>query len=143
MTAAPRWTMTGDAVRVHGFFADIGLPLALSSDMKGIGLERDGRLIAGALYEGFNGRNVWVHLAGEPGSRWMTREFLRYGFHYPFNELKVERLSGYVNESNQAAIRLDLHLGYEIETRLKGAAPDGGDVLIFVMWRDKCRWIKQ
>lgn len=109
--------------------------------MKGVGLERDGELVAGALYEGFNGHNVWVHLAGMPGRRWMTREFLEYGFHYPFNEMGVRRLSGYVNASNTDARRLNEHLGYQEEARLTGAAPDGGDVILYVMWRDACRFI--
>jgi RimJ/RimL family protein N-acetyltransferase len=110
--------------------------------MKGLGLERDGKLVAGVLYEGFNGQNVWVHLAAEPGGRWMTREFLRYCFHYPFNEMKVKRLSGYVDASNDKARRLNEHLGYKPEAVLAGAGIDGGDVVIYVMWRDDCRYLE-
>lgn len=110
--------------------------------MKGLGLERDGELVAGVLYEGFNGKNVWMHVAAEPGSQWMTRPFLRYCFEYPFNEMKVDRVSGYVNASNEAARRLDEHLGFKQEARLTGAAPDGGDVLIYVMWRQDCRFLR-
>lgn len=117
------------------------MPLQPVGGMKGIGLEKDGELIAGALYEGFSGTNVWVHLAGVPGRRWMTREFLRYGFHYPFNEMGVQRLSGYVNASNTDARRLNEHFGYQEEARLKGAALDGGDVILYVMWRKDCRYV--
>lgn len=106
-----------------------------------IGWERSGRLVAGAVYEGFNGRNLWVHLAGAPGRRWMSREFLRAGFAYPFLVCRVHRLSGYVNESNAAARRLNEHLGFRVETHLEGAAPDGGDVLIYVMRREDCRYV--
>jgi len=80
-------------------------------------------------------------LAAEPGARWMTKEYLRYCFHYPFNEMKVQRLSGYVNASNANAIRLNEHLGYQREALLKGAAPDGGDVIIYVMRKQDCRFI--
>lgn len=129
-----------DPGRVFAFVSSI-MPLNAVVNMKGIGLERDGELVAGAIYEGINQHNAWVHLAGKPGRQWMTREFLRYGFYYPFVELGLSRLSGYVNESNLEARRLDEHLGYREEARLKGAAPDGGDVIIYVMWRDECRFL--
>lgn len=127
--------------RVYDFVSQF-MPMAMVSGMKGIGLEKDGELIAGALYEGFNGQNVWAHLAGKPGKRWMNRQFLWYGFHYPFNEMGVKRISGYVNASNTEARRLNEHFGYQEEARLKGAAPDGGDVILYVMWRENCRFLE-
>lgn len=112
-----------------------------SANMKGLGLEQDGELIAGVLYEGFTGHNIWMHVAAEPGARWMTREFLRYCFYYPFVECGVDRVSGWVEDSNEAAKRFDEHLGFREEARLKGAARDGGDVILYVMWRKDCRYV--
>ena len=109
--------------------------------MKSIGLERDGVLVAAVVYEGFNGANVWMHVAAQPGSRWMTREYLRYCFAYPFNEMGVKRISGYVSASNAQARRLDEHLGFKPEAVLHGAAPDGGDVILYAMWREDCRYL--
>ena len=123
-------------------FAQSLIPgLARTDGMRCIGLRKDGELVAAAVYEGFNGQNMWVHLAGVPGQRWMTRDFLRAGFAYPFLVCGVQRLSGYVNSSNLAARRLNEHFGYQVEATLKGAAPDGGDVLIYVMWRKDCRYV--
>lgn len=126
--------------RVFDFMSRL-MPIQMMPGMKCLGLERDGELVAGVMFEGFNGRNVWMHVAAIPGARWMTKEYLRYCFHYPFNEMGVDRISGYVNESNEVARRFDEHLGFHEEARLKGAAPDGGDVLLYVMWRDDCRFI--
>lgn len=117
--------------------------LARADGMTCIGLLRDGEIVAVMVWEGFNGVNIWGHLVAEPGSRWMTRNFLRSCFVYAFDICKVKRISGYVNESNYAAVRLDEHLGFTVETKLKGAAPDGGDVLIYVMRREDCRFIKE
>lgn len=133
--------LISNPARVFAFVSQF-MPMAMVSGMKGIGLEKDGEVIAGALYEGFNGQNVWVHLAGQPGKRWMNREFLWYGFHYPFNEMGVKRISGYVNASNAEARHLNEHFGYQEEARLKGAAPDGGDVILYVMWRENCRFLE-
>lgn len=133
--------LISNPARVFAFVSQY-MPMAMVAGMKGVGLEKDGELIAGALYEGFNGQNVWAHLAGKPGKRWMNREFLWYGFHYPFNEMGVKRISGYVNASNTEARRLNEHFGYQEEARLKGAAPDGGDVILYVMWRENCRFLE-
>ena len=133
----------------HDYDLDAVLPFAQSlipglqraDGMRAIGLRRDGELVAAAVYEGFNGRNVWVHLAAEAGAQWMTRAYLKACFAYPFLVCGVDRLSGYVNASNHAARRLNEHFGYRVEAVLCGAAPDGGDVLIYVMWRKDCRYV--
>ena len=124
-------------------FAQSLIPgLARSDGMRCIGLRKHGALVAAAIYEGFNGQNMWVHLAGLPGARWMTRDFLRAGFAYPFNVCGVKRLSGYVNAGNTEARRLNEHFGYQEEARLAGAAPDGGDVILYVMRRENCRFLE-
>lgn len=105
----------------------------------GIARVKDGQIVAAALYEGHNGPNVFAHIAVEPGG--MNRQFLSLIFDYPFNQLGVKRITGVVPSSNKAAQRLDEHLGFELEANLAGAHPDG-DLLIYKMTADKCRWLK-
>jgi RimJ/RimL family protein N-acetyltransferase len=112
-----------------------------AQNMMGIGLEEDGSLIAGVLYDGYNEQNVWMHVAAIPGRRWLNRAYLQYCFDYPFNIMKVKRISGWVEEDNVEARRFDEHLGFKHECTLKGAGKNGVDVLIYAMWRDQCRFI--
>lgn len=130
-----------DTRLVWAYVAGI-IPVCASTNMKGLGLERDGELIAGVLYEGFNHHNVWMHVAAEPGGRWMTKQYLRYCFEYPFKELGCSRVSGYVEASNTEARRFDEHLGFKQEAILSGAARDGGDVIVYVMRREDCRYLE-
>ena len=116
------------------------VPVPVISGMKGLGLERDGELIAGVLYEGFNGVNCWMHVATTPGKKW-TMEYLRYCFYYPFVEVGLQRVSGAVDASNELARRFDEHLGFRQEAVLHGAAADGGDVILYVMRREDCRYV--
>lgn len=95
--------------------------------------------VACCLYESCNGASVLGHLAGT-GRRWMNREFLWYCFYYPFEQLKVNKILGLVESTNEAAIRLDEHLGFTLEATLKDAAPKG-DLLIYSMTKDQCRWL--
>jgi RimJ/RimL family protein N-acetyltransferase len=130
-----------DPQRVWQFVNDrAGAPRV--DGMQGIGLERDGELIAGVLYEGFTGHNIWMHVAAEPGGRWLNRAYLKTCFAYPFLQLGCRRISGWVEASNLEARRFDEHLGFRSEAALEGAARDGGDVIVYVMWRDECRFLK-
>lgn len=108
----------------------------------GIGLEKDGVIIAGVVYDQWNGPNICAHIAAVPGSHWMTREYLWMIFAYPFNQLGVRRITGLVSESNMAARKFDESLGFKLETRLVGAAV-GGDMLVYRMFRDECRFLNQ
>ena len=130
-----------DPARVYHFVSQ-HMPLNVVAGMKGLGLERDGELVAGVVYEGYNRYNVWMHVAAIPGRRWLNREFLRYCFQYPFDELGCRRVSGYVEASNEAARRFDEHLGFKQEAVLRGAAADGGDVILYVMRREGCRFLE-
>lgn len=117
--------------------------LKRAEGMRTIGLRKDGELVAGVVYEGFNGRNVWMHVAAVPGARWLVRDYLLACFAYPFLVCGVERVSGYVNASNVQARRFDEHLGFREEARLLGAAADGGDVILYVMWKKDCRYVHE
>ena len=133
--------IVSDLERVWRFVhASTGVPL--SSAMKALGLERDGRLVAGVLYDGWNGVNMWMHSAIEPGA-YLGRAFPWYVFHYPFIELGCKRLTGLVEASNAEALRFNSRLGFKIEARLLGAASDDGDTLIMVMTPENCRWLSR
>jgi hypothetical protein len=105
-----------------------------------IGLWEDGvGPIAACLYESCNGASIVGSLAGV-GKRWMNREYLWYCFHYPFEEIGVNKIIGIVESTNLEARRLDEHMGFVLEATLKDAAPKG-DLLIYSMTKDQCRWL--
>lgn len=105
-----------------------------------IGLEQDGKLIAGVLYDHYNGQSIAMHVAAE-GKRWMTREYLWVCFHYPFEQLKVKKIIGLVDSTNLDAQRFDEHLGFEKEAVITHAGAVG-DLIIYGMTKDKCRFLK-
>jgi len=132
--------LTFDAAEVLAFCRQ-RIPVVYIEGMQGIGLKREGELIAGVLYEGFNGQSVWMHVAAMPGKRWMTRDYLRACFQYPFLQLGVESVFGWVTADNEEAQRFDEHLGFTVDAVLKGAGPHGVDVLLYRMRRDQCRFL--
>lgn len=108
----------------------------------GIGWQTDSALVAGVVYSDYNGANMLMHVASDGTRRWLCREYLCVCFDYPFNQAKVERVTGLVGEGNIEARKFDEHLGFELETTLKRAHPTG-DLLVYVMWKRRCRWISQ
>jgi RimJ/RimL family protein N-acetyltransferase len=131
-----------DVPTVSAFMRSLMPGMRTSEDMVAIGLRRNDRLVAGVLFEGINPFNAWMHVAAEPGARWLTRDYLRACFAYPFLICGLKRVSGYVDACNKAARRFDEHLGFREEARLRAAAADGGDVILYVMWRDECRFLE-
>ena len=59
---------------------------------------------------------------------------------YPFNELKVNRVTGMIPCTNKASIRFVEKLGAELETTLKDAHPKG-DLLVYRMIKKDCKYL--
>lgn len=103
-----------------------------------MGIAQDGKIVAGVLFEDYNGASLAMHCAGEPRS--LFRRFLWMVFDYPFAQLKCKKVYGPVPASNIGACRLNEHLGFKVETRLVDAHPEG-DILLFAMRKEDCRWL--
>lgn len=105
----------------------------------GIGWESDGEIVAGVVFNDYNGPNICGHIAITNGR--MDRRFLKVIFDYPFNQAKVLRITCMVGEGNTKSQNLCKRLGFHEETRLDGAHPSG-DLLIYRMRRSECRWLE-
>lgn len=106
----------------------------------GLGKIKDGRLVAGVLYEDYNGANVVCHIRGEPG--WADRRFLGIIFDYPFNQLNVKRITVPVNSTNKESIKLVRHMGFTLEATLKDACVNA-DLSIYAMFKNECKYLDE
>lgn len=105
-----------------------------------IGVEKDGKLIGGITYTNYNHANVWMDVAGE--GKWLSKSLLQLAFEYPFLQMGCRRITGWVDADNEKARQFDEHLGFKLEAVLKDATPTG-DVLIYRMYRDECRFLRK
>ena len=108
----------------------------------GIGVEKDGEIIGGIIYNDWNGANVFIHQAAVKKGRWLSRTFLSVIFHYAFEQLKVKRITAAMSSANVAANRVVTGLGFQLEAVLAGAEPDG-DMNVYRMMAQDCRWINK
>ena len=107
---------------------------------QGIGIEKNGEIVCGVLFEGYNGQSIQIHVALDPKGR-MTREWLFVLFDYAFRQLKVNKIIGVVDSTNEAALRFDKHIGFVEEAVIAGAGKHG-DMHILTMTRKQCRFLK-
>lgn len=119
------WT----AARVDGkYFAE---------GSQAIGFKKDGRIVAGVIYEHWNGKSVVCHMAVEGR---LNRNFLWIIFDYAYNVCCVEKVILPIASSNVKSIKLVLNMGFEEEARLTNAHPTG-DLVFFTMKRTDCRFL--
>lgn len=107
----------------------------------GIGWQKNGEMVAGVAYANWNGVNVECHIASDRSKRWLTREYLWTIFDYPFNQLKVKRVTLCIGEGNMDSRRFAEHLGFKLEAELADAHPTGA-LRIYRQFRDECRFLQ-
>jgi RimJ/RimL family protein N-acetyltransferase len=73
--------------------------------------------------------------------RWASREVFHTAFAYPFLQLGCRRVTARVPVSNTRARRLVEGAGFALEGLMRSAAQDGGDVLIYGILKQECRWV--
>jgi hypothetical protein len=111
-----------------------------SSNLKCLGsVDSTDTVLRGVVgYDGFNGASVVMHMAGEPG--WIDKAMLHAAFDYPFNEMDCNQVLAFVPSGNEAALKINARLGFELVVKLSGAHPDGA-LFVMRMTRDNCKWL--
>lgn len=107
---------------------------------RAIGYERGGRLRAVVVFDHFGPTDCQMHVASDGGRHWLTRELLAHAFAYPFVQLGLRRVSAVVKASNHAALRLDKHLGFQVEGIHPRVFVDD-DAVSLGLLREACRFI--
>ncbi|WAL81314.1 GNAT family protein [Pandoraea sp. XJJ-1] len=111
-------------------------------DYTAIGLERDGELVAGVVYQMHTGPAVLTHIASDGTRAWLTPAYLGAIFRYPFLQLGCNRITAIVRADNADSLRFVEHLGFEREGVMRQAERDGTDLIIFGMLKGECRFIE-
>jgi RimJ/RimL family protein N-acetyltransferase len=106
-----------------------------------MGAEQDGEIVAGIVFNNFNGHNATCHIAVLRTGKHLV-ELMKHGAHYAFNHCKLDRLTGMVDASNPKALKLDRHIGFQDEFVMPKAAADGGDLHVLVLWPENFRYWK-
>lgn len=110
------------------------------SDARAIGYERGGEIRAVVVFDTFSSTDCHMHVASDGSRHWLTSAFLAAAFAYPFTQMKLNRVTSPIAESNKQALRFNLRLGFKPEGYHPKAANDGA-VITTGMLRETCRFI--
>ncbi len=99
----------------------------------------DGKICAAVIFNNYDECNISMHVAAEPGTAWATRGFLETVFAYPFGQLALRRVTGYVLSGMEAEQKFDEALGFRREGLMRDAAPHD-DVVIMGMLAGECKY---
>lgn len=110
---------------------------AYTERMTALGWEVDGVIVAGTAFENYNGNNMFGHQRIDKAP---PREYWFCVADYIFSHCGCKRFTATVESDNIQAIRLNKHIGFEIEATLKDAGHNG-DLLIMVLWPKKCKML--
>jgi len=84
--------------------------------------------------------NVMMHVASDGSAAWINHEALAQIFSFVFGALHLGRATGLVHSENARSINFMEHIGFVRETQIANFTSQG-DLLIYAMWRNNCRWI--
>jgi RimJ/RimL family protein N-acetyltransferase len=98
-----------------------------------MGVEMNGEITAGFVFNNFNDSNATCHIAVSRGSKAFL-ELLDHGWNYAFNVCKLRRLTGMVDADNVKALHLDKKIGFVEEAVMKQAGTGGIDLILLVLW---------
>ncbi len=107
-----------------------------------LGLVRKDTLVAGVIYNAYEGANVNMHIGALDGSKWLTKEFLFAAFDYPFNELGRRRVTAFMASTNKRTIKFVKNLGFVYEGTMPHYYVDD-DAVIYGLLREKCRFLRK
>lgn len=98
-----------------------------------MGVERDGAILGGAVFNCFTGPDVEMTVAGE--ARAFTRGFYRAVYRYLFGQLGCERVS--ITTESLDVVRLAERLGAQVEGMKRNCFGRGRDAFLLGILKDE------
>ena len=103
----------------------------------GVGLKRNGIIVAAAMFDHYLGNSIQIHIAIDGP---LTRECPFVAFDYPFRQAQVKKLLAHIDSTNEKSIHFAERTGFTKEACIQ----DGGryaDLLIYSMTKEQCRYL--
>lgn len=102
---------------------------------------KDGQFLGGVMYTRFTHESITCH-SGAVSEHWINRDMIYACFDYPFRQLKVKRMFGFVPEDNAHAIHWNTKLGFREVGRIEGMFRHNVACIIMRLDREDCRLLK-
>lgn len=103
------------------------------------GKNNENNIVSAVLYSDYTGYSVTMDVCAP---RALTRKLVREMWDYPFNQMKVHKVFGYIDARNTLSIRTFERMGCKKETELKDFFGDGIHRLVYTATKeDVAKWV--
>ena len=106
-----------------------------------IGLQKDGELIAGCVYDNFRTHDIEMTFAAST-PKWATPSNIGVFFVYPFVQLKLARVTAIAAKANKRARKMLERLGFQLEGVARRGMDGKKDACIYGMLASECKWLR-
>lgn len=127
-----------DKERVAAWVAERVGHISSWGDYYAMGAELNGELVSGIVLNGMTDSNATCHIAVSKPTRALS-ELLDHAFVYAFGQLKLRRLTAFIEEANDKSLKLNRHIGFVDEGVMRSAGTGGQDIRIRVLWPQNYR----
>jgi RimJ/RimL family protein N-acetyltransferase len=101
---------------------------------------RDDVRLGGVMFSNYTTESIAIH-SGSWTEHWINRDMLFATFDYPFKQLKVNRIFGYVPENNLHAIQFNKNVGFTHVATIPGMFEHGVACYLMKLEREDCRFL--
>jgi hypothetical protein len=98
--------------------------------------------IGAVIFDNFSPNSVQAHLIITKPML-LRHGFLQEAFDFAFNVCDRKMMIGIVKSDNAEAQKLDKHIGFVEQYRLKDGHADGIDLIYYTLHRDFCRFLPE
>lgn len=106
-----------------------------------IGVVKNNKLQMGVIYNNYTQDDIMLSIASDDPSWARNRDVIRAIFAYPFNDIKVNRVSLICAKPNKRARKLAKGLGFKEEGCVRKMMNRETDGVIYGMLAEECRWL--
>lgn len=103
-------------------------------------INENGQITAVAVYNMGTTYNVEMSVASDLTGKCVTREFLEAAYKYPFNQLRLRRVTAIVKDGDERTLKIARKLGHIEEARLKNWFGEK-DGIVMRMLKEECKWL--
>ena len=111
----------------------------IRESFRGLGVLRDGELIAGLVLSQYTGFDVRLSAAATRRD-WLSRGLISDVAKFVFTELKCKRVTVVCRRQNKSTRALSLRLGFREEGVLRKAWDGIDDAVFYGMLEEDCKW---
>lgn len=122
-------------------FAERGLaPSTFTNLARMLGVECEGRLAAVVVFDRFTKTDCEISVASDGSANWLDRRVMVRIAAYPFVQLKLDRVTAFVEAENAHARRFVCRLGF-VHEGMKRHPDSLKQVMMFGLLRSDCAWV--